>query len=311
MRRRPAVVAVAVAAGLALSACAPAPSGPAPLVPGLDEALPTLDAVTIEQGGQAFAFRRDGAQWRIDGAAWRADRRWLQPLLLNLAGARCDEPRTADPARFERIGVAWPPAAPRDEGGAFALPTGRLALRVGDATHRIVIGHPHARGGTFVRVEGAPHSCLTRADLRLPAQAAGWFDPRLWAGDVPVPARIVVEDPGASPLVLQRDGERYRAEGQALALSPLPDALASALVGLRQQDRRPATDRPVERTLRFETPAGDGYAVALRREEARTWARVLAAPAAQGDGFEGREFLLPPDVADPLWASRESLGAPR
>jgi hypothetical protein len=71
----------------------------------------------------------------------------------------------------------------------------------------------------------------------------------------------------------------------------------------------PAAVEVPQRVLRFESPAGAAYAIALRREASQTWASVLAAPAGQGAGFEGREFLLPPDVAGPLWASRESLGA--
>lgn len=327
----------ACAAMLVLSGCRPAPAGPEALVPGLDAALAGIERIDIEQQGGTLALVRDGEHWRIDGAGWRADRRWLQPLLLNLAQARCDEARTADAARFARIGVAWPrvdaqtPAdattdstdatAAADQASsnaapspAFARPTGRITIDVDGREQRVVVGFPHPDGGTFVRVEGAPRSCLTRVDLRLPARASEWFDPRIWAEAPEPPASLIVEDVGSAPLTLRRVGERYLTENQTIAVSPLPDALVAALLGLRQNEVRAAAGNDTRtghaaalgdatRVLRFESPAGSGYAVALHRDGEQVWARVLAAPAAQGGGFEGREFLLPPDVANPLMAS--------
>lgn len=310
--RRAAIGAAACAALAAtLAGCSRAPAGPEALVPGLESALSGIARVTIEQQDDALVLVRDGAHWRIEEAGWRADRRWLQPLLLNLAQARCDEPRTADAARFGRIGVAWPPAAAEAEPAgttAFARPTGRITLDVGGRERHVVIGFPHPDGGTFVRVEGAPHSCLTRVDLRLPARTREWFDPRIWAEAPQPPASVVVEDAGAPALTLRRVGERYVADGQAISVSPLPDALVSALLGLRQNDVRAAADAAAPRVLRFESPAGAMHAVALRREGEQVWARILTAPPSQGGGFEGREFLLPPDVATPLLPSRQALG---
>jgi hypothetical protein len=300
----------ALLGALSLAGCRGEPAAPTPLLPGFVEALPGLDRVELEQGDQRFVLLRDGEHWRIEGAGWRADRRWLQPLLLGLAEARCDEPRTADPGRFARIGVAWPPASAVAEGEAFARPTGRVSLSLGGQVRQVVVGYPPARGGTFVRVEGAPHSCLTRTDLRLPARAADWFDPRLWAPAPAPPAAVTIQDRAALPLLLLRQGEHYLADGQAVALSPLADGLVAALLAPRQVGLRAlAADRAeAERVLRFESPVAAEYTVALRREADGTWAEVLAAPAGQGADFAGREFLLPPDVAEPLWASRGNLG---
>ncbi|MFO0394330.1 MAG: hypothetical protein ACK508_00370, partial [Lysobacteraceae bacterium] len=163
MRARAPLVLVA----LMLSACSREAAAPAPLVPGLAEALPALAEVRLQQGDASLVFEREGEEWRIRDAAWRADRRWLLPLLLGLANARCDEARTADPARFERIGVAWPAAAGVSPDGAFARPTGRLSFIVDGREMAVVVGYPQARGGTYVRVEGALHSCLSAATLRL------------------------------------------------------------------------------------------------------------------------------------------------
>lgn len=294
---------------MGLVACAPSAMPPAAVLPGLAEALPTLNAVTIEQGGETLKMERQGAQWMIPEAGWRADRRWLQPLLLGLSEARCDELKTADPERYAQIGIDWPSSTPVVDAatGAFARPTGRVSVSLAAGEQAVIIGFPQARGGTFVRAETSPQGCLTDATLRLPAQVSEWMDPRLWADRPAAPAWVQIEDVNQAPLRLAAVEGRYRVEGQVLALTPLPDALVAAVLDLRQQGLRAASDAEPERVIRFE--AADGlYAVALRREVDATWARVIEAPDAQGEGFTGREFRLPPDVADPLWASRESLG---
>lgn len=306
----PAARAALLSAALLLGGCAPAPEGPGPLLPGLDRALPTLDRVVVEQGDGVLALRRDGDRWLIDGAAWRADPRWLQPLLLGLAEARCDEPRTADPQRYGRIGVAWPPTGALDEGAAFARPTARLALAFAGSERRVVVGHAHPRGGTFVRVEGAPHSCLTRVDLRLPARAADWLDPMVWSPPPGPPAWIEVSDGDAPALrLVARDG-RYVADSRTgPPVDARADALAAALQNLRQRGLRepPAAAATGGRVLRFETTDGGRWALAIERDGAATLARIIEAPPAQGDGHEGLAFELPPDVADPLWADRAAL----
>lgn len=313
MNAAPAVAGLLLGAA-ALAGCAEQAKGPEPLVPGLAAALPSLGSVAVQQGDDTLVFERAGGDWVIRDAAWRADRRWLQPLLLGLAQARCDEPRTADPVRYGRIGVAWPPeSAAAGDIAAFARPTGRLVLAVDGREAAVVVGYPQARGGTFVRVEGAPHSCLTTRSLRLPAQASQWFDPRLWELPLEQVAAVSVEDAGAQPLRLLRRGDRFVAEGQELPLTPMPDALVAALAAPRQQDLRPspaADAAPPEawRVLRLELADGRTYAIALRREDGQTWARAVAVPEAEAAAFDGREFLLSPEVADPLSTPREGLG---
>jgi hypothetical protein len=306
MRARAPLVLVA----LMLSACSREPVQPEVLVPGLAKALPTLAEVRLQQGESSLVFERQGDEWRIRDAAWRADRRWLQPLLLGLGNARCDEARTADPARFGRIGVAWPSESEASPDGAFARPTGRLNLTVEGREVSVVVGYPQARGGTFVRVEGAPHSCLSAATLRLPARISEWFDPQLWRIPIERVTAVIVEDPGAAALRLVPGEGGFRPEGAIIALTPDADALASALAAPRQLDLRAAGSAEPTRVLRLEGEGGMGYALAIWREGEATWARVIAAPDEASAWYQGREFRLPEDVAAPLWAERATLGAP-
>lgn len=297
-----------LAMALVLAACSRKPAPPAELVPGLAASLPALAEVRLQQGEASLVFERRGDDWRIRDAAWRADRRWLQPLLLELANARCDEPRTADPSRFARIGVAWPAAVDATPEGAFARPTGRLTVTVDGREASVIVGYPQARGGTFVRVDGAPHSCLTTAALRLPARTSEWFDPQLWRFPIDQVTAVVVEEPGAPALRLVPGEGGFRAEGALVALTPAADALASALAAPRQVDLRATGDAQPRRVLRLEGEGGMAYALAIWREGESTWARVLASPSSATAWFQNREFRLPIDVAEPLWAERGALG---
>jgi hypothetical protein len=161
-----------------------------------------------------------------------------------------------------------------------------------------------------VRVEGAPHSCLSAATLRLPARVSEWFDPQLWRIPTERVIAVVVEDPGAAALRLVPGEGGFRPEGAIIALTPDADALASALAAPRQLDLRAAGSAEPTRVLRLEGEGDLAYALAVWREGGATWARVIAAPDEASAWYAGREFRLPADVAEPLWAARGTLGAP-
>ncbi len=309
------LVVAALAVGAVVVLRAPQSPEIAPLLPGLKAALPELQSLELSQADTTLTLRREPKDWLIEDARWPADSRWLQPLLLGLADAQCDEPRTAKPSRFEEIGVAWPPAqqsAPTD--GAFAQPTARVTVLIEGQPQSVVIGFARSRGGTFVRVEGQASSCFTRTDLRLPATPAEWFEPRLLSIPMAEVETVQLGEGSAPPLrLVVREGHAIP-EGQAMSLTPLPDALVSALVNLRLNRVMALGDAPqAQRVMQLSLADGRGVRVALWREGATTWANLQASG---GDAewlqfaqrLEGRRFSLPPDVADPLWASRASLG---
>ena len=310
-RLRPAVLTVAGATVLLLAACQPAERGPEALVPGFATGAPRLERIVLEQGGGApLTFVRRDARWWIDGADWPVAREWLDPVLTGLLSARCDEPRTSRPERFAELGLDAPVAAPSQD-GAFARPTGRWTFHLPEGEVRFVVGYPHPRGGTYVRVEGAPTSCYTRTDFRLPASRGAWFESSLLDPPFDRPVAVGVESDDA-PTVWLSAGEG----GVRLASPPVPGlpavrlplmpgdeaaaALAAAASGLRQIDVRvvEADGSAPSRRLRLVDAEGAERVVALRGTPEDTWARVLV----DAPRYARREFRLPPDVAGPLWA---------
>lgn len=292
---RPEALAALLLGGLLLAACRPAAEGPARLLPELAERAGELERITLAQSGTERVLLRREDRWWIEGEEWPVARRWLDPLLVALLDARCDEPRTARPEHFARLGLDGPPASPVPAtGAAFARPTGRLGFHFDAQATQLVIGYPHPRGGTFVRVEGVPGSCLTHADLRLPATPDEWREPALLDPPWQAPEAIGLAD----------------ADGSVRWLRPeaAADAAAwSAAAALRQIAFRPLAEPLPPPVRRLHLRAADGHerVIELRGSPEAAWARVDAAEPR----YAGREFRLPHDVAVPLWPPLAEAGA--
>lgn len=284
MRRLDSLAAVVLAA-LLLSGCARPPEEAAALLPALAPAAERLDRIQLAQGDEEMVFVRREGRWWIEDAEWPVARAWLDPLLLGLLDARCDEPRTARAEHFGQLGLAWPAESdPAAVGGAFARPTGRLSLHLAAAPTHLVLGYPHPRGGGFVRVEGAASSCLTHTDLRLPATPAEWWEPALLDAPWQTLAALGMADGAEAPVWLDEDED---------------DAALAAASGLRQIGIRPVRWPlpPAQRRLYLQTPDGRRLMIELRGTPEATWARVDE-PSLR---YAGREFRLPHDVAATLW----------
>lgn len=291
--RRSEAVALALLAGLLLAGCRPAPEAPTPLLPALAAQAAALDRISLAQAdGKRMLVRREG-RWWIENEQWPVARRWLDPLLVGLLDARCDEPRTARPEHFDRLGLVWPSAPDPLIGAAFARPTGRLGFYFTPTPTYLYIGHPHPRGGSFVRVEGAPSSCLSHADLRLPVALSEWREPQLLDAPWWTPLEVGVAEAG--PVRWLRPDEPDHA------------ALWSAAANLRQIELRPARLPlpPAQRRLHLRAADGRLKVVELRGRPELTWARVDA----PDPRYAGREFRLPHDVAVALWVPLADAGA--
>lgn len=294
--RRSEAIALALLVGLLLAGCRPAPEAPTPLLPALADRTATLDRISLAQaGGKRMLVRQEG-RWWIENEHWPVSRGWLDPLLVALLDARCDEPRTARPEHFARLGLVWPPTEIDPMAGmAFARPTGRLGFYFGPTPTYLYIGHPHPRGGSFVRVEGAPASCLSHADLRLPVTLSEWREPLLLDAPWWAPLAVGVAEAEAGPVQWLRPDE------------PAHAALWSAAASLRQIELRPAVLPlpPAQRRLHLRAADGRLKVIELRGRPERTWARVDA-PEPR---YAGREFRLPHDVAVALWMPLADAGA--
>lgn len=214
------VVSVVLAAGAVLvhqRGTAPPPEAAAPLIPGLSPQINTVIGLTVKgANGALVTIHRTSptaADWGVDEkSGYPVNPDLLKRTILALADGRTEEPRTAKPELYGRIGVEDVTAP-----GAQSL---RLAVRTADGKEwpALLVGKPgggDAGAGTemgqnsnllYVRREGEAQSWL--ANARLTGLSA---DPMRWIiRELPSLARekvksVTIMPPGIVRMEAYRD----------------------------------------------------------------------------------------------------------
>jgi hypothetical protein len=301
-------VALLLMVALAATGCRQAsPDAAAPaVVPGLREVLNDVERVTVQRPGQPplTLRRRDRGWWWVE-RDWPADAARIRPLLLAMAEARCDEPKTARPDQYPRLGVE-----PVTAEGAQSV---QVVAEAGERRFGLLLGREHAQGGRYLRADDAAGSCLSRTRPMVGEAPADWLATALVDRPASHWQRIELSDAGRPVATLVRTGERFALRGQSPGAVYAPDALAGGLADLRLADVRPAdpADRP-SRVLRY-VAEGGAVTVSLWREDAAVWFRI------EGEGDEasavpvaavGRSFLLPAHRIEAMMVPPAALAAP-
>lgn len=279
---------------------------PPAVLPGLEGAVNAVDRVVLSFPGQtAITLQRDATAWHWVERDWPADAARIRPLLLSLAAARCDEPKTARPANYPRIGVE-PVTAP----GAQSV---QVLLMAGERRFGVLLGRDHAQGGRYLRSTDATGSCLSRTRPLAGAAPSDWLDTSLVDRPASHWRAIELRDSAGSALSLKRNGDRFAVSGRMPGESSAPDALAAALSDLQMDDvRRSRPPQPVQRTLRYLSDDG-AITISLWRDDGAVWfqltgegGEMAVIPAAASD----RVFQLPPHRVEALLAPPAALLAP-
>jgi len=249
------------------------------LMPELSEIINDIKGLTVTDGdGNVTTLRRGSTRWTVaERADYPADIGRIRRNLIALAEARVIEEKTADPARYPKLGVA----DITDEGAAGI----ELALDLPGGPQRIIVGKTGVRGeNAYVRRSGEAVSLLVSAPLDLGADPADWLDRAL----IDVPTRDVFRVTTTHP-----DGETVRIEkadrdADSFELADLPadatlayagvtGSIGAVLTGLECDDvtpRTPGTDAngAAQTVTRFEM--FDGLVVTARIVSADDQARV-------------------------------------
>jgi hypothetical protein len=258
---------------------------------GLASRLGGATRIEIDKHDAKLVLERKGDTWvaaERGGYPVRPER--VRELLVGLTEVRLLEPRTADPAMHERLGVE-DPSKPGSTG---------LLVRVQEANGtpmaELVVGRRRVRTqgnlpeSAYIRRPGEAQSWL--AEGRLPVDA----DPQLWLDRdvVNLPAtrvrEVAVRRADEPELVLKRESEA--AEGAKLALSApasfqatdesAVDEVGRALEFVTFLDVRAEGDAPGEAVgeSRFTLAEGLTVVVAAFRDGEHLWLRLRA----EGDG---------------------------
>lgn len=250
-------------------------------VPGLEDRVNDLERLTVTgAGGQVIAtLVRSTEGWGVQELSdYPVQLETLREVLGDLAQAEIMEPKTNNPAYYDRLGVG--PVANADAGGL------RLDLATDDGAEWAVIVGDEAptRKGHYLRLADAEQSVLARFEANIPTDAVGWVDSKV----VDLMSAEVAE-----VQVTHGDGEvitasKTSADDTDFTLEELPEgrelisawsvnSLGSALSTLDFEAVRPADEFEWQDASQLRAVRFDGLVVTahlLRDETAGDWVRV-------------------------------------
>ena len=230
------------------------------LLPGVGERINTVTEVTIQAGDAVdVTLRRTGDRWEIaELQGYPADFARLRQLLADLARATILEPKTDNPAYYERLGVQDPSdQAPGAVRVAFDLAGERQAVIVGKAAS--------GRDGQYVRLGGQGRSLLIDRELEVPVEPVEWAEREIVdvaAGDV---AEVEIIHPDGNWVLASKPSAadtdfvlENLPEGREAASSWSVNSLGGALAALRMESVQAAAGEPPADAVRFRFLTFDG-----------------------------------------------------
>jgi hypothetical protein len=281
------------------------------LLPGVGERINAVSRVTIQAGSDVdVTLQRAGEQWQIaELQGYPADFERLRELLAALAQASILEPKTDNPAYYERLGVQDPsdetPGAVRV---AFDLENERLAVIVGKAAS--------GRDGQYVRLDGEARSLLIDRELDVPFETIDWAGREIVdvaSADV---SEVEIIHPDGSWILASRQTAadtdfvlENLPEGREAVSSWSVNSLGGALAALRMDSVTAAAEEPPEDAVRFRflTFAGLEYTGEAWQNEAGHWVHLRAAVPASTDGESGAGEAAPNAGAQAALAEAERV----
>ena len=232
--------------------------------PGLAAKLADARRVEITSKGQTLAIARDGDVWGLaDRGDYPVQQDKLRELLTGLTELRITEPRTADPALWERLGVG-DPASATSTAGLVKVLNGK-----GDVLAQLIVGHRRVRtqGNVpetiYVRRPGETQAWLAEGRLPVDADPQLWFDRDIANIDAKNVVSVVVHR-GDAVLEFGRDGTKpvlkVPADHPKLDEYRLDDVFRT-LEMLTLTDVKPAAQEPGEKLGTAAITLADGTVV--------------------------------------------------
>ncbi len=253
-----------------------------PAFPNVAPRLQNAAMVEMTHQGSTIMLKRTGNVWGVvEDEGYPAKPGKVHDLLVGLAELRLAEPRTANPAMYDRLGVEKP--GPKADSTLVSV-----SDKAGKPILSLIVGHSRTRGmpnlpdQIYVRRPGEAQSWLAEGRLPLEDDALMWLEREILNIDHGKIARVVSDRPGQPKIVLVRAGDK-------LAMKQPADhpKLDPAKVGDVQQALellsflrvRPAGKMPGSELghSRFTTSDGMTVNVTVTEKGNEVWARFAAA----------------------------------
>jgi hypothetical protein len=285
------------------------------ILPGLEEALNDIDRVTIvKAGGETAATleRRPEGWVVVEKNGYAADVGKLRQNLIALAEARILERKTADPGRYDRLGV---------EDVAAATATGiQLAVSApGRSFPALILGDAEGTKYRYARRAGEADSYLIDRDPDLPRNASQWVDAEVIDVRGDRVQRVTIAHPdGETVTIAKADPAATNFEvpvpaGRELLYPGVANVIGNSLRELKLEDVESAgDDAGAEPVVKVEFRTFDGLVVnvtgveradqAWITLEARSEATASTTPAEDADATEDAEGAAASEAAEQVEA---------
>lgn len=291
-----------------------------PAFPDLRARPEAVARIEIATPDGRFALQRQGDAWvAVDRYGYPADTQLVHDLIGTLADMRLLEAKTTRPDRFARLEVEDADADDARSRHVRLLDADGAVLAEAYLGKRISRSHAYGSGGIYVRRGGDDRAWLASGSVDVAVSPTDWL-----AGEIiDIPrdqvrrvAAVPADDGGAyvtarpdpdADMVLEGDlPEGREADPSAV------NRTASALVGIRLTDVRPAAEMPLPDRRSFVTVTTfDGVEVLAEMAmiDDQPWARFTARPVAQPVPAAPDEAAAP-DQDAPTQATAEPAEPP-
>lgn len=279
---------------------------PERVVPDLEQRINEVAAIRIASGGEQVTLeRRDGAWVVASSAGYPAKFETVKQALVSLAELEPRERKTADPARYGRIGLGEPEEG-SDSVGVVLLDD------AGGEIASVVLGDEVTAGGTpqrYVRTAASEQSWLAEGRVTLPTDQMQWMEREVLRIGRDRVARVTITHPDGEAVAIVREegGANYALEALPEGREPRSPgevgAPASALSFLRFDDVRSASDpgfEPGEPTVTvFETESGLVIRARTWEYDGTVWAAFAAEAPEAADASAGEADAAEGQAAEP------------
>lgn len=259
------IVAALVVAAVALNRNHTTVDAQAAVLPELRDRLNDVTRLRIQSGDDTVTLVRNDNSWTVGERDYPAKLGQVRQTLIGLAEAKVFEPKTSNPALYERLGV--------QDFGTGEDDNTQVLLWAGDTQlSGLLVGDNATQpSGTYVRVVGQPQSALVTPRLSLSIGVAAWLQPELTNIQADDIQRIEAEPLGSAAYVIARGEDGLTLQNPPADRAPKPASVSRVtrvLQNLRLDDVLPAGEAPaVDAWNRLVLTTSDGLRVALELAE--------------------------------------------
>lgn len=252
----------------------------APLLPELQDQANEIEWLQVTSAGGAVVVTlvRSADGWAVEEAGgYRADWEVLRPLISGLAAARVVEPKTSNPAYYDRLGVE-----DVNSPGATGL---QLAFGPSTGLPAVILGNEaQGRDGQYARLADSGQSVLIDRSLELPADRSAWLDREIIDISENEVVEVEVRHADGGRIVARKasaDDEDFVLEGVEEGFEPKSaytvNALAGALSSLNLEGAAQAGQFDWSDAVRYRLLSADGLDVEVELLS------ISAAPESEAD----------------------------